>query len=160
MQRSQCVLVRRAVSADASGLEAILHDTFESTWLPNITPEAVAAFRRDNRPAAYVAKRGLAFWVAERDGAAVGFVDREDDFINALHVRAAHARTGIGGRLMDKAETEIAQSGFSTARLETDTFNTTSRAFYRARGYVETDQYPDAEWNSGLTTILLVKAVS
>ena len=151
--------VRRAVSADAPDLEAILHDTFESTWAPNVTPAAAAAFRDDNRPAAYVARRGLDFWVAERDGVIVGFVDREDDFVNALHVRAMHARTGVGRRLMDKAEAEITRSGFGTARLETDTFNTTSQAFYRARGYVETDRYPDAEWNSGLTTILLVKAL-
>ena len=38
-----------------------------------------------------------------------------------------------------------------------DSFNTRSQAFYAARGYREADRYPDLEWNSGLTTLLLVK---
>ncbi len=58
---------------------------------------------------------------------------------------------------MDFAEKEIARSGFPKARLETDTFNTRSCAFYAARGYREMERYPDEEWQSGLTTLLLVK---
>jgi hypothetical protein len=61
---------------------------------------------------------------------------------------------------MDVAEGEIARAGFAAARLETDTFNRASQAFYAARGYKEVDRYPDAEWNSGLTTILLMKALA
>ena len=56
-------------------------------------------------------------------------------------------------------ENEIAKSGFGKVRLETDSFNAKSQAFYRARGYQEADRYPDTEWNSGLTTLLLVKAL-
>jgi ribosomal protein S18 acetylase RimI-like enzyme len=58
---------------------------------------------------------------------------------------------------MDHAEAEIARAGFASVRLETDTFNTRSQAFYAARGYREAGRYPDTEWNSGLTTLLLVK---
>ena len=58
---------------------------------------------------------------------------------------------------MDLAEAEIARAGFSAARLETDTFNTLSQAFYAARGYTEKDRYPDLEWNSNLTTLFLEK---
>ena len=42
-------------------------------------------------------------------------------------------------------------------QLETDTFNLRSQAFYAKRGYQELDRYPDGEWNSGLTTLLLAK---
>lgn len=153
------IRIRPATEADAAALRAILYDTFESTWRPQLAPAAAAAFAAEDRPAAYVGQRGLWFWVAERDGEVVGFVDWERDFVNALHVRASHARTGVGGRLMDKAEAEIAGAGFAAARLETDTFNLRSQAFYAARGYREADRYPDHEWNSGLTTILLVKAL-
>jgi GNAT superfamily N-acetyltransferase len=90
----------------------------------------------------------------------VGFVDWEGDFVNALHVLAVHARTGVGAVLMDVAEAEIAAAGFAAVRLETDTFNARSQAFYRARGYAEADRYPDEEWDSGLTTLLLVKTLS
>ena len=157
MSSAPDIVLRPARAADAAALRAILHDTFESTWRPNITPAAAEVFRREDRPAAYVGARGLEFCIAERAGEAVGFVDREGDVVIALHVRARDARTGVGARLMDWAEAEIARAGFPAARLETDTFNTRSRAFYAARGYAEADRYPDTEWNSGLTTLLLVK---
>jgi ribosomal protein S18 acetylase RimI-like enzyme len=152
--------LRRARLTDASALVAILYDTFESTWRPNITPAAAQAFRSEDRPSAYVGERGLEFWVAEHRGEVVGFVDWEGDFVNALHVRADHSRSGVGTCLMDKAEAEIAKSAFAAVRLETDTFNVRSQAFYRARGYREVDRYPDAEWNSALTTLLMMKALS
>lgn len=153
------IVIRQAGPGDADALKAILRDTFESTWLPQLTPESAAAYRRDDRPAAYVGERGLLFIVAEVDGAAVGFVDWDGDFVNALHVLASHARSGVGSRLMDHAEAAIATTGHARARLETDTFNTRSQAFYARRGYREAGRYPDEEWNSGLTTLLLVKAL-
>ncbi|WP_430401581.1 N-acetyltransferase family protein [Hyphomonas sp.] len=154
---SQSLQLRLALPTDSAALVAILHDTFDSTWRPQITPAAVAAYRQGSRPAAYVAVRGHIFQVATRAGAVVGFVDWQDDFVHALHVHSAHARSGVGTALMDRAEGEIAREGFPAARLETDTFNTRSQAFYAARGYVETGRYPDKEWNSGLTTLLLEK---
>lgn len=153
------LLIRQARPDDAAALQAILRDTFASTWRPALTAEAARAFEDEDRPAAYVGARGLLFLLAEVDGAVAGFVDWDGDFINALHVRASHARTGIGGRLMDRAEAAIVAAGFPTARLETDTFNLRSQAFYARRGYREAGRYPDEEWNSGLTTILLVKGL-
>lgn len=152
-------LIRQALPDDAAAFRAILRDTFESTWRPQLTAEAARAFLGEDRPAAYVGARGLLFLAAEVRGEVVGFVDWDGDFVNALHVLASHARTGVGGRLMDRAEAAIAEAGFPTARLETDTFNLRSQAFYAARGYREADRYPDEEWNSGLTTILLMKAL-
>lgn len=58
---------------------------------------------------------------------------------------------------MSCAEAEIAAGGFASVRLETDTFNAVAQSFYAARGYREAGRYPDKEWNSDLTTILLVK---
>ena len=153
------ILIRQARPGDASALMAILRDTFESTWRPQLTAEAARAFVSEDRPAAYVGERGLLFRVAEVGGEVVGFVDRDGDFVNALHVRSSHARTGVAGRLMDRAEAEIEEADFPTVRLETDTFNLRSQAFYAARGYREAGRYPDEEWNSGLTTVLLVKAL-
>lgn len=153
------ILVRPAGAGDLDALKAILRDTFERTWLPQLTPEAAAAYRGEDRPAAYVGERGLLFVVAEVGGEVVGLVDWNGDFVNALHVRSDHARSGVGGRLMDHAEAAMAAAGHAQARLETDTFNTRSQAFYAARGYREAGRYPDEEWNSGLTTLLLVKAL-
>ena len=154
-QRS--LLVRPATPDDAAALKAILYDTFESTWRPNITLAAAEAFLREDRPSAFVGEKGLEFQVAERGGEVVGLVYWEGDFVHALHVLARHARTGVGAALMEHAEAAIARAGLGSARLETDTFNLRSQAFYAKRGYVEAGRYPDEEWNSGLTTLLLVK---
>jgi GNAT superfamily N-acetyltransferase len=154
------IVIRPAREADAVALSAILHDAYETTWLPQMTPAAAKAFRDEDRAAQYVASRGTEFLVAECGGEPVGFVDWDADFVNALHVRSTYSRRGIGGQLMDYAEAAMAKAGIKIARFETDTFNTRSRAFYEARGYREADRYPDTEWDSGFTTILLVKALS
>lgn len=157
MTAARDILIRPVRASDAAGLRAILHDTFESTWAPVVTPEAAQAFRDEDRPRAYVAERGLLFTLAERAGEVAGFVDVEGDFVNALHVHSRHARTGVGAVLMDRAEAEIARAGRPAARLETHTFNARSQAFYAARGYREAERYPDREWGSGLVTLLLAK---
>ena len=157
MQAHETITVRRARAADASALRAILHDTFESTWALQVTPAAAQAFRDEDRPADYVGRRGLQFRVAQRGGEVAGFVDWDGDFVNALHVMGAFARQGVGAALMSVAEAAIAEAGFAAVRLETDTFNARSQAFYRARGYGEAGRYPDVEWDSGLVTLLLVK---
>ena len=151
------VIVRPSRPDDAAALMAILYDTFESTWQPQVSEAAAARFRAEQRPSAFVTERGHEFLVAERDGAVVGLVHWEGDHVTALHVHSRAARTGAGRALMDAAEAAIAAAGHASARLETDTFNARSRAFYAARGYHEADRYPDAEWDSGITTLLLVK---
>tara|TARA_R110001599_G_scaffold16562_1_gene67094 strand:+ start:302 stop:784 length:483 start_codon:yes stop_codon:yes gene_type:complete len=152
--------LRPARTDDSAALIAILHSTFQSTWRPAITLAAAEAYAREDRPADYVARCGLEFHVAERAGEVIGLVHWRDDFIHGLHVHSGHARSGAGTALMDLAEAEIARAGFPAARLETDTFNTASQAFYAARGYVEAGRYPDEEWDSGLTTLLLEKRLS
>lgn len=153
------ILVRAAGQSDADALEAILRDTFESTWRPNVSAPAGEAFLAEDRPARYVARNGLDFHVAEREGEVVGLVHWRDDFVHALHVRSDHARSGVGARLMDLAEAEVARVGFGALRLETDTFNLAAQAFYSTRGYREAARYADQQWNSGLTTLLLVKGL-
>jgi len=58
---------------------------------------------------------------------------------------------------MVEAEKAIEASGYIQVRLETDSFNQQSQAFYKALGYEEKDRYPDLEWESGLTTVLFEK---
>lgn len=149
------VVVRRAGPADNEAMKAILQDTLASIWRPNISPAAAQAYLDVDRGGAYVDEYGHVFRIAELDGEVEALVHWY--FIQSLHVRPRHARRSLGGRLMDVAERKIASVGFAQARLETNTFNEASRAFYAARGYAEAGRYPDEEWNSGLTTILFVK---
>jgi GNAT superfamily N-acetyltransferase len=141
-------------------VRAILYATFEGTWLPHLTEEAARAYRDEDRPGRYIAERGQCFWVAVIDGDIVGFVDWDTNFVNALHVRPCHIRRGVGTCLMNAAESEIGRAGHAAVKLETDTFNVDSQAFYAARGYEEVDRYPDQEWNSGLVTLRLSKRLA
>lgn len=149
MADDPAIHVRPARGSDASALRAILYDTVASTWLPQLTAAAAQAFRDEDRPAAYVGARGLQFWVAESDGQVVGFVDWEGAFVNALHVRVENARTGVGGRLMDKAEAMIAADGFAEAWLETDTFNLRSDPSTRSAGFGRRTATPTPSGEAG-----------
>lgn len=60
-----------------------------------------------------------------------------DDFIDAVHVQQAGRRRGVARALVDAAEEAMRKAGLPRARLETDTFNSVSQAFYLARDYVE-----------------------
>lgn len=100
---------------------------------------------------------GEAFVLAVEGEQILGMVHWDGDFIHALHVIGAAQRRGVGCALLAHAEQAMAAAGEAVARLETDTFNTRSRAFYAANGYREIDSYPDEEWSSGLTTLLLEK---
>ena len=151
------VVIRRGGEADKPALKAILKDTFDSTRRPNITPAAVERYLISGVADRFIDEHGLECLVAEIDGEVAGFIRWEGDFIDALHVHSRHARKGLGQRLMEGAEAAIVAAGFAQVRLETDTFNETSQAFYRSRGYREAGRYPDEEWQSGLTTILFVK---
>ena len=157
MSSSPDIHVRCACSEGSPAIKIILYETFASTWLPHLTSAAAETYKRQDRPTAYINEQAILSWVAEQDGGVVGFVGLEGNFVNALHVRPSRARMGVGSRLMDKVEAEISAEGFAAVRPETDTFNVPSLTFYIGRGYREVDRYPDTEWGSGLTTVLLEK---
>jgi ribosomal protein S18 acetylase RimI-like enzyme len=142
---------------DEAGVIAVLEDTFQSTWAPQLRPAALERQQRDQPVRAYVAQMASAFVLAVEGEQVLGMVHWDGDFIHALHVTGAAQRRGVGRALLTHAEQAMAAAGETSARLETDTFNTRSRAFYAANGYREIDSYPDEEWDSGLTTLLLEK---
>ena len=157
MQDTPTITIRPWSLDDFDAVKAILDDTFAGTWLPQLTPEALAVYRESGEPVGYIDEMGPAFFVAEIDGEVAGMVHWEGDFVHALHVLAVHQRKGIARALMAFAEDGMRADGVELARLETDTFNTSSQGFYLAFGYREIDRYPDLEWHSGFTTILYVK---
>ncbi|MBB4867351.1 ribosomal protein S18 acetylase RimI-like enzyme [Pseudomonas nitritireducens] len=151
------LLIRDAEPADADAILRILGETYEATWKPALSSEAIARFESSAHTAIYVRERLAHFSVACIAGEVVGLLDWRDDFIDALHVSPRHQRLGIGAALLCHAEAAIAAAGHVRVRLETDTFNQQARAFYGKQGYVEIDFYPDEEWHSGFTTVLMSK---
>jgi ribosomal protein S18 acetylase RimI-like enzyme len=157
MPPTSVVTIRHARSSDTEILVALLHDSFRTTWEPVVTPAAAKAYWDSGRAQRYVVEMGSEFWVAVSGEEVAGMVHWRGDFVHALHVVSSWRRKGIATRLMDEAEMRIAEAGHRAVRLETDTFNRASQAFYRSRGYQEEERYPDGEWASGLTTLLLRK---
>lgn len=151
--------LRPARAEDFDQLVRLLQATFRSTWEPALTPEAAKAHRESGRTENYVRTSLEHFIVAELGGEVAGMVHWEGDFLGALHIDPRLARRGIGSTLLEHAEAQMQAAGVKLVQLETDTFNTPARGFYAAHGYSEAAQYPDEEWNSGLTTVLLVKPI-
>jgi ribosomal protein S18 acetylase RimI-like enzyme len=157
---SSALHIRPARREDAPALVDLLMRTYETTWMPQMSAQADSRFRASGKTAAYVAERGLRFHVCELDGTVAGMVDWEGNFIWALHVQPGMQRRGVGAALLALAEAGMRQAGVREARLETDDFNVSSRAFYARNGYQEIDTYPDEEWDSGFTTVLLSKQLA
>jgi len=151
---------RLAEPADQAALVALLTDTYRGTWLPQLRAEVAERFERERRLDRYVAECREQFWLAVQDRQVVGMVHWRGDFLEALHVFRACQGRGIGGALLELAEARMRSAGIDVARLETDTFNLQSRAFYRKHGYAEVAEYPDTEWDSGFTTVLMRKHLS
>ena len=148
---------RFLVDSDRPAVVALLENTLRTTWWPEMTPEARASIDGASRIRGYVETMGHEFMLAVAGDRVVGMVHWRGDFIHALHVHSDAQRQGIGGSLLAHAEAAMSAAGNKATRLETDTFNTKSRSFYAAHGYVEKDRYPDTTWQSGFTTILFVK---
>ncbi|MFN3387509.1 MAG: GNAT family N-acetyltransferase [Allosphingosinicella sp.] len=149
--------IREARPGDREALVALLHDSFRTTWRPQVRAEAWRRWLEEDKAAAYVDAMSAEFLVAEADGAVAAMAHWRGDFVHALHVHSRFRRRGLGSLLLRRAEADIAAAGHASARLETDSFNRTSRSFYAAHGYCEVSSRPDAEWDSGLTTLLLEK---
>ena len=151
------ITIRRAEVRDVPALKNVLRETFEGTWLPHISAASAQRYVEKDIGGRYVDDHWREFAVAEIDGEVAGLIHWRGDFIEAVHVGTSRQGQGVGGRLLAHAEQQIAAAGFEQARLETDTFNIPAQRVYKATGYVEKDRYPDDEWDSGFTTVLLAK---
>jgi GNAT superfamily N-acetyltransferase len=74
------------------------------------------------------------------------------DLLDALHVDPARWNGGVGSKLLDTAERQIACS-YAVARLEVRSFNTRARGFYARRGWVEVRRYPGTECGSPVENV-------
>ncbi|MDO8753998.1 MAG: GNAT family N-acetyltransferase, partial [Anaerolineales bacterium] len=71
-------------------------------------------------------------WVYERDGAALGFLAIQGEFIDRLYVDPAYHRQGIGQALLMKARELLPKHMW----LYTHVANKMARAFYEKNGFV------------------------
>ena len=71
-------------------------------------------------------------WVAEREGALVGFMAVHPGWIEQLYVAVEAQRGGVGGALVEHAKSLMAD-----IRLYTFQANAPARAFYARHGFAE-----------------------
>ncbi len=154
------VTLHAARADNVEGLVALLHETFRSTWQPMLTAAAIERYWRKDVARRYVTEEWPRFIVAEAGDDVVGMIDCDDGFISALHVTDRMRRQGIGRSLLERVEVAAVATGTECLRLETDSFNTAAQALYVSCGFREIDRYPDEEWQSGLTTVLMEKTLA
>ena len=101
-----------------------------------------------------LARPGIQFLVARRDGATVGCVALVDEGrygeVKRLYVDAAQRGQGIGRRLMEALEQAARDIGLTELRLETGAALVAAAHLYRAMGFVERGAfgtYPDIASN-------------
>jgi ribosomal-protein-alanine N-acetyltransferase len=95
--------------------------------------------------------RGFAtILVAEVDGLPAGWGAREDsdNYVSDLWIAPGFQRRGIGGALLDRFETDIAEAGYATAELETAAANAGGIRFYERHGYRQV--WRQVKFSSGL----------
>ena len=119
--------IRRAVLADMPAV-AVLHRHTMKTSLPFLpdlhTPAEDLVFFRDHMfPANEV-------WVADQDGALIGYAARGDGWLNQLYVHPDHQGRGVGDALLAQA-----MAGVDALQLWAFQQNTRARRFYEKRGF-------------------------
>jgi len=81
-------------------------------------------------------------WVADIADNVVAVMLTEKDWLEDLWIATSYRGLGVGGRLLARAEQEIAARGFARARLRVAAENAAARGFYVRHGWREDRRYP------------------
>ena len=134
-------------SRHAAACAAVLDEWIETTpWMPRLHTSASI---RDHVSEVVFGMRRV--WVAERAGAALGFLAMDiEDCVTALYVAAGERGRGAGRMLLDAAK------GEAGAGLDLWTFeaNEGARRFYAREGFVECER-TDGDNEEGLPDLRL-----
>lgn len=143
--KSNGIAVREARFSDAEALRRL------ADQLGYANESAAFADKFLSSLAAMSESGGIALFVADADGCAVGwtsvksaksFYSRDCAEISGLVVDAAHRGEGIGTALVAKAESWAAEKGFDRIRLRANATRKEAHGFYLGRGFEKTkEQY-------------------
>ncbi|HEX5047525.1 MAG TPA: GNAT family N-acetyltransferase [Gammaproteobacteria bacterium] len=135
-ERSADVSVRLARPADRDALVELWERSVRATH-HFLGGDDVTALRP--LVAAELASDAFAWWVAESaTGEARGFLGFANDAIEGLFVDPAHAGQGIGGRLVEHAQSLAA----GALRVDVNEQNEAAVRFYEARGFAVVGRSP------------------
>ena len=127
--------VRRYRPTDLAGLIALFRDTVRRINGRDYSQQQVMAWAPDRIDARQWMHRfdSKSVWVADLEGAPVGFIDvARDGLIDMLYVHADHQGTGIASLLLRTVEASARAGGL--LRLFTEA-SITARTFFEHRGF-------------------------
>jgi ribosomal protein S18 acetylase RimI-like enzyme len=140
--------VRPATPADGDAIGRVQVETWRAAYRGLMPDEAIAQFdvaarqRMWREGLARRPPRGGATFVAEVDGAVVGFASvgacrGEEDVgeLYAIYLLPSYWDRGIGRALLERAEESLRSSGFTRAILWVMEGNERGERFYRAAGW-------------------------
>jgi ribosomal protein S18 acetylase RimI-like enzyme len=156
MPTSDSVILRPAEDTDVPALIRLLQRSWLVTWAPELPFEAVQAFAAIDPARSHAETTWHAFLVATRGGLLAGMVQVERHVVEALNVDPACWGVGVGSRLLEAAEQQIAAS-YPVASLEVRSFNSRAHSFYARPGWVEVRRYPGTECGSPIENIEMQK---
>jgi GNAT superfamily N-acetyltransferase len=126
------VSLRPASEADAEAVSAVHLASRRAAAMPPSVHE-------DHEHLPFLRGRlaaGEEVWVAEADGAVVGYARMTDTWLDDLYVLPGHAGHGIGSMLLDLVKARR-PAGFALWVFE---MNAPARAFYARHGLVEVER--------------------
>lgn len=147
--------VRRATEADLDRIREIAEAAWSRAHEPIVGADAVASFLeahygRESFEPYLGADRAFLAVAEDDDGDVVGFVsvspddDRPERFtLGRIYVDPDRWGEGVGGRLLARAESAVAERGGERVRLGVMTENDRAVGFYESAGYERIDRFED-----------------
>jgi ribosomal protein S18 acetylase RimI-like enzyme len=127
--------IRQSTPADYTAINHLVTQVIVECYghlLPNYVPDPNADWEHA--------------WIAEKNGKIVAVLLTARDWIDDLWINEAERRSGIGSRLLQIAEQEIAARGKPHARLRLVAENTTALKFYTKNGWQYLRRFPHEEF--------------
>ncbi|WP_336034428.1 GNAT family N-acetyltransferase [Halobacterium yunchengense] len=177
--------VRAATDEDAAGIrrvaEASLDETYAGDLGDDVVGAAVDEWYASDRLEQRLAADDVLFVVVEDDGAVVAFSESELDVrqpddddarpqepadepgvaaIQWLHVHPRYRDRGLGGRLLERTESELMEAGANRVEGRVLAANQAGNEFYQANGYARTGQRTLDVGGTSYTEHLYVKLPS
>lgn len=127
--------VRRAGEGDAEGIWRVHMRAIRDIAKSHYTPEEIEAWASPRNPAHYIESiRNKEFYVAEEDGAVIGFgaLDHEENEIEAVYVSPEVVRRGVGSAILQRLEERALDLGLKSLKMDA---SLNAVPFYRSAGY-------------------------
>ena len=158
---SSMFIVRRAGEEDSEGIWRVHTRAIREIANSHYTPEETEAWASPRKPEHYVESiRNKEFYVAEEDGAVIGFgtLNHKQNEIEAVYVSPEVVRRGVGSAILRRLEERARELGIRSLKMDA---SLNAVPFYKTAGY-ESQQEMKHRLTSGVEIgcVLMTKELS